>query len=165
MDRTLLGLLCAAAIGSGIVGGIFYGFSSFVMKALGRIAPEQGIAAMNSINVMVINPSFMLPFVGTALLCALLATGSYIWWPHVSGRLVLLAALLYLVGSFGLTMVIHQPMNLKLAGLPTAQALDYWAQYLDAWTLWNHVRAAASLLSATLFVAVLVLSHLRLLRC
>jgi uncharacterized membrane protein len=62
-------------------------------------------------------------------------------------------------------MVMHQPMNLKLAGLPTAQALDYWARYLEAWIRWNHVRTAASLLAATLFVAVLVLSHLRLLRC
>jgi uncharacterized membrane protein len=157
MDRALFGLVCAAAIGSGIVGGVFYGFSSFVMKALGRIAPEQGIAAMNSINVVVINPGFMLPFIGTALLCALLAAGACFWWPQVSGKLVLGAALLYLVGSFGLTMVMNQPMNLKLAGLPTAQALDYWAQYVDAWSVWNHVRTAASLLSAMLFVAALVL--------
>jgi uncharacterized membrane protein len=157
MDRALFGLVCAAAIGSGVVGGIFYGFSSFVMKALRRIAPEQGIAAMNSINVTVINPSFMLPFVGTALLCALLAAGAYFWWPQFSGKLVLVAALLYLVGSFGLTMVMNQPMNLKLAGLPTAQALDYWAQYVDAWSVWNHVRTAASLLSAMLFVAALML--------
>jgi uncharacterized membrane protein len=32
------------------------------MKVLARIAPEQGVAAMNSINVVVIKPSFMLAY-------------------------------------------------------------------------------------------------------
>ncbi len=157
MDRALFGLVCAAAIGSAIVGGIFYGFSSFVMKALGRIAPEQGVAAMNSICLVVITPSFMLPFVGTTLVCALLAAGSYFWWDQLSGKLVLAAALAYLVGSFGLTMVLHQPMNLKLAALPPAQAIAYWPDYVEQWTLWNHVRTAAPLASAALFVAALML--------
>jgi uncharacterized membrane protein len=157
MDRALFGLVCAAAVGSAIVGGIFYAFSSFVMKALGRIAPEQGVAAMNSINVVVINPSFMLPFVGTALLSLVLAAGSYLWWDQFSGKLVLVAALLYLVGTFGLTMLLHQPMNLKLAALQPAQALAYWPQYVQTWTLWNHVRTLAPLLASGMFVAALLL--------
>jgi uncharacterized membrane protein len=157
MDRALFGLVCTAAVGSAIVGGIFYGFSSFVMKALGRIAPEQGVAAMNSINVVVINPSFMLPFVGTALLSLVLAAGSYLWWDQLSGKFVLVAALLYLVGTFGLTMVLHQPMNLKLAALQPAQALAYWPQYVKTWTLWNHVRTLAPLLASGMFVAALIL--------
>jgi uncharacterized membrane protein len=157
MDSVLFFLVFAAALGSGIVGGIFYGFSSFVMKALGRIAPEQGVAAMNSINVVVINPSFMLAFMGTALLCLALAVGSYVWWPQPSGKLVLVAALLYLAGCFGLTMVLHQPMNLKLAALQPAQAVAFWPQYVETWTTWNHVRTVAPLLSAVLFVVALVL--------
>lgn len=56
-ERTLFYLALAAAIGTGLVGGIFYAFSSFVMTALGRISPEQGVTAMKSINVVVINPS------------------------------------------------------------------------------------------------------------
>jgi uncharacterized membrane protein len=157
MDRALFGLVCAAAVGSAIVGGIFYGFSSFVMKALGRIAPEQGVAAMSSIDGVVINPSFMLPFVGTALLSLVLAAGSLLWWDQLSGKLVLVAALLYLVGTFGLTMVLHQPMNLKLAALQPAQALAYWPQYVQTWTRWNHLRTLAPLLASGMFVAALLL--------
>jgi uncharacterized membrane protein len=159
MDRTLVILVFLAALGSATVGGIFYGFSSFVMKALGRIPAEQGVAAMNSINVVVINPSFMLAFMGTALLCGLLAAGSYFWWDQSSGKLVLVAALLYLVGCFGLTMTLHQPMNLKLAGLEPAQAAAYWPQYLRTWTSWNHVRTALPLLSTALFIAALMLKR------
>ncbi|TBR24737.1 MAG: hypothetical protein EPO10_25145, partial [Reyranella sp.] len=58
----------AAAVGSGLVAGIFYAFSSFVMGALGRLPPGHGIEAMQAINVVVINRSFMLAFFGTALL-------------------------------------------------------------------------------------------------
>jgi uncharacterized membrane protein len=159
MDRALFGLVCVAALGSAIVGGIFYGFSSFVMKALGRIAPEQGVAAMNSINVVVINPSFMLSFAGTALVCLPLAAGSYLWWDQLSGKLVLVAALLYLAGSFGLTMVLHQPMNLKLGALQPAQAVAYWPAYVQTWTVWNHVRTVAPLVSAVLFVVALFLKR------
>jgi len=102
MERAFFALAFLAAIGCGIVGGIFYGFSSFVMKALARIAPEQGVAAMNSINVVVINPSFMLVFMGTTVACLALAAGSCLWWQQLSGKLVLAAALLYAVGCFGL---------------------------------------------------------------
>ena len=157
MDRALHGLVILAAIGGGIVGGIFYGFSSFVMKALGRIPPEQGVAAMNSINGVVINPSFMLVFMGTALACLALTGGSYFWWQQPSGKLVLVAAVLYLIGCFGLTMIFNQPLNLRLAGLQPAQAVAFWPQYLESWTMWNHVRTAASLLAAELFVTALVL--------
>jgi uncharacterized membrane protein len=159
MDRALFGLVCTAAIGSAIVGGIFYAFSSFVMKALVRIAPEQGVAAMSSINVVVINPSFMLPFAGTALVCLPLAAGSTFWWDQLSGKLVLVAALLYLAGSFGLTMVLHQPMNLKLGALQPAQAVAYWPQYVQTWTAWNHVRTVAALVSAMLFVVALFMKR------
>jgi uncharacterized membrane protein len=157
LDRGLFALVCVAAMGSGIVGGIFYGFSSFIMRALGRLPPEQGVAAMNSINVVVITPSFMLAFAGTALVCLLLAAGSYVWWDQASGKLVLIGALLYLLGCFGLTMLINQPMNLRLAGMQLAQAAAYWQEYVQTWTLWNHVRTAAPLLSAALFVAALML--------
>ena len=69
MERVLLVLTFIAAIGSGIVGGIFFAFSSFVMTALGRLPSEQGTAAMNAINVTVITPGFFLVFFGIALAC------------------------------------------------------------------------------------------------
>jgi uncharacterized membrane protein len=50
-----------ALLGSALIGGIFFAFSSFVMKALARVPSPEGIAAMQSINVVVLNPSFQLP--------------------------------------------------------------------------------------------------------
>ena len=49
-------LTLIAALGSGLIGGVFFGFSGFVMKALARLRPAQGIAAMQSINVVAVTP-------------------------------------------------------------------------------------------------------------
>jgi uncharacterized membrane protein len=37
----------------------FFAFSSFVMRALARLPPAQGIRAMNSINVLAVTPVFI----------------------------------------------------------------------------------------------------------
>ncbi|MCV3214187.1 hypothetical protein OGM63_11805 [Plectonema radiosum NIES-515] len=36
-----------------------FAFSTFVMNALGRLQPNEGIAVMQSINIKAINPLFM----------------------------------------------------------------------------------------------------------
>ena len=51
-------LVYATASGASLVAGIFYAFSTIVMQALGRLRPREGIVAMQSINVVVINPLF-----------------------------------------------------------------------------------------------------------
>ena len=47
-----------AALGSSLMADTFFAFSAFVMKALGRLPGGQGIEAMQSINIVVINPVF-----------------------------------------------------------------------------------------------------------
>ena len=138
MARTAFVLVFAAAIGSGIVAGIFYAFSSFVMAALGRLPPEQGAAAMNHINVTVITPSFMLMFMGTALLCLGVAV---VAWRAGAGSL-LAGAACYLLGPLGVTMAFNVPLNDRLAATAAQDAASAWPAYVTAWLRWNHVRTA-----------------------
>jgi uncharacterized membrane protein len=148
MTKTLFPrLIFVAAIGSGITAGVFFAFSSFVMAALKRVAPEQGVAAMNSINVTVINPGFMSAFAGTALLCLLLSAGSLLRWDQESARFALIASLIYLIGTFGTTLVFNVPLNDRLA----KQGIGFWQDYLAAWSMWNHVRTVAAAISAAMF--------------
>jgi uncharacterized membrane protein len=70
--RVLVILALASGLGCGLNAGVFFAFSSFVMKALARLPPAQGIAAMNSINVAVITPVFMTALFGTSAACLLL---------------------------------------------------------------------------------------------
>src|SRR5260221_582131 len=73
IDRLLFAMTLFSALGTRLMAGLFFAFSSFVMAALGRLPPAGGIAAMQSINVAVLNPLFFAAFLGPAVACVLLA--------------------------------------------------------------------------------------------
>jgi uncharacterized membrane protein len=149
-DSPLFVLTLCSALGWGLVAGAFFAFSTFIMKALGRLPPGQGIAAMQSINVTVINPAFMGALFGTAAACVFLAvTALQSWQEH--GEIYLLAgSLLYVLGTVGVTMVFNVPLNNALAAVApdSAEGARLWRHYLARWTAWNHVRTVAALASA-----------------
>ena len=66
IDGTPHALTLVAAVGSGLVAGVFFAFSSFVMPALRRLPDEQGISAMQSINKAAPTPVFMSALFGSA---------------------------------------------------------------------------------------------------
>lgn len=158
MNQAILAATFAAAIGCGLVAGIFYAFSSFVMGALGKIPPEQGINAMQSINVVVLNRSFFLAFFGTAALCVALLAGAWLWWSVPAGKLLLLGSVVYLAGTIGVTMAFNVPLNNALAAVQPASAegATLWAHYLERWTMWNTVRTVAPAVSMALFIAAMI---------
>lgn len=157
IDGLIRMLTLISALGAGLVAGIFFAFSTFVMKALDRLPPAQGIAAMQSINVTVIGPLFITAFLGTAAACAILSILSLLSW-HRPGRVFLLfGSLLYLCGTILVTIVFNVPRNEALAAVDPASAegTRLWAGYVTAWTAWNHVRTAAALVGATLLTIAL----------
>ena len=87
-------LTLAAGLGCGLIAGVFFAFSAFVMTALARLPPAQGIAAMQSISVVVINPVFGVAFFGTAAACVLLAVVSLLAWSQPGAVYVLAGSLL-----------------------------------------------------------------------
>ncbi len=142
-----------ALLGSALVGGIFFAFSSFIMKALASVPSAEGIGAMQSINLVVINPSFLGAFFGTAVL-SLVAGGLVLaGWDHPSASFFLGGALFYLVGTILVTMLGNVPLNNELAAVSTTDPAtrDVWEHYLDRWTMWNHVRTAAAMVAALLY--------------
>ena len=146
-------LTFAAVLGSGLVAGVFFAFSTFIMRALGQLPANQGIAAMKAINVTVINPWFFLAFLGTGAVClavAFLAFGS----AAGTHRAYLLAGCaLYLFGCLLVTVAFNVPLNDQLASAnpDSSGVAALWANYLSRWTFWNHVRTAASLAAAGFF--------------
>jgi uncharacterized membrane protein len=130
------------------MGGVFFAFSTFVMAALRRLPAAQGIAAMQSINVVAVTPLFMTALFGTAALCIALVVLD-------SSGLVLAAAATYLLGVIGVTMAYNVPRNAALAALEPAApaAAEAWARYVREWTAANHVRTLAGLAAAGLLCA------------
>ncbi|MEU9985822.1 DUF1772 domain-containing protein [Streptomyces sp. NPDC007971] len=150
-------LIVLGVLGTGLVAGVFCGFSTFVMRGLAALPPAQGVAAMNAINVAAVRPAFMLVFTGSAVLCAVIAVVTFVVWPDDGTVGLLLGSALYLLGSFGVTMVANVPRNDRLAGLApgSPEAAVYWPVYVREWTFWNHVRAAASAAAAVVYLLAL----------
>jgi uncharacterized membrane protein len=158
IGELLVVLTFLSALGSGLIAGVFFAFSAFVMTALGRLPPDQGIAAMQAINVAVINPWFFAAFFGTAALCAVLAIASVFRWSEPGALFLLAGGLLYLAGTILVTLRLNVPLNNALAAAQpgSAQAPGVWKHYLTEWTAWNHLRTAASLAAAAAFIGALV---------
>jgi uncharacterized membrane protein len=153
IDRFLPTLTFLAAISCGLAAGIFYAFSSLVMRALARISAPAGIAAMQSINVSVVNVWFITAFFGPALICCVLAVISIIRWNKEGSAYILAGSLFYLVGTMVVTFAFNVPLNDELATVDPAssEAATRWASYLVTWTNWNHVRTGGALLAAVAF--------------
>jgi uncharacterized membrane protein len=157
MSGILYGATLATALGCGLIAGVFFAFSSFVMPALRRLEPAQGIAAMQSINILAVTPALMTALFGTAAACLGLLAWAVISWGERLAALVLAGGALYIVGTIGVTIARNVPLNDKLASLHPqgADAEGYWRRYLSGWTVWNHVRAAAALAAAAVLTIVL----------
>lgn len=125
-------LTIVAALGCGLMAGVFFAFSAMVMPGLRRATPAEGLAAMRAINIAVVNPVFLTAFLGTAAVSVVAAFGG-----TVAGWV---GAALYVLGSVVLTAAYHVPRNNALEERGT---IEYWARYLKEWVPADHVRAIA----------------------
>ena len=152
MGGLVTALTIATAVGSGLNGGVFFAFSSFVMPALARLRPAEGAAAMQSINVMAVTPVFMTALFGTGALCIAVIVAGLAALDESYGGWLVAGGAVYLAGTIVLTMLYHVPRNNALAAVDpaTPEAARLWERYLSEWTGGNHVRAAAGAVAAAL---------------
>ena len=141
-------LTVLAIVGTGLVAGLFFAFSTSIMPGLARLPKPAAALAMQQANRTILNPLFLAVFVGTALICLLVAVAALISGPAGAVWLVI-GALLYVLGGFVVTMVVNVPMNNRLdaADPDSAAGAGIWTEYLSRWTAWNHFRAVVSALA------------------
>jgi uncharacterized membrane protein len=147
------GLLWFSAIGCGLLAGIYFAFSTFIMTALERVGPAQGIAAMNAINIEIVKSLFMPFFLGSTLTSAALVVIAVLRWNDEGAAAMLAGGVIYVLGMFVVTAVFNVPLNDALAATDpsSAEGAALWPRYLKDWTFWNHVRTIASLVASVLF--------------
>jgi len=147
-------LVVVALMGCALVGGIFLAFSSFIMKSLARLPSSEGIAAMQSINVVVLNRLFLGLFMGTAAISLLIIVLSTLQWGTAASLFFVTGGALYFVGTFLVTVIGNVPLNNRLAAVsaPDAGAVSFWEHYLERWTLFNTVRTVAAVAAASFFI-------------
>jgi uncharacterized membrane protein len=153
--------LCGAAVlSTGLVAGVFLAFSDFVMKSLNAASPEVGIEAMQLINRKVYGSLFLALFLGMAPVALFLAVYAFVFLSSAAAAWIISGGLIYVFGSFAVTLVCNVPMNKRLDAMDHSsdEAAAYWQIYYSKWTAWNHVRTVASAVSmGCFFVGFLVL--------
>lgn len=146
----LTALVIASAIATALIGGVFFAFSVFVMRALAEQPSAQGVAAMQRINVTVIHLLFLGPFLGAVPLLAAAAVVAWAAGQMLAAGWLIGALIVYTLGSVAVTLRCNVPRNDRLAALQASstEAAAYWPVYVREWLLWNHLRCAASLVAA-----------------
>ncbi len=140
MSTLIMVIIVAAISGAGLITGLLFAFSNFVMRALADLPPDKGMFAMQRINKTIVNPIFLLLFLGTPLLCLLIAVQSVTRMGEPGSLSLLIGALAYLTGPFGITMRFNVPLNNLLAGADASKSDEIWPMYQKKWQRWNHIR-------------------------
>lgn len=158
LEGAIVPVVVAAAVACGLMAGIFYTFSTFAMDGLRRLPGPEGMRAMQEINITAVMPPLMIALFGTALLSLVAGIMAIVDWADAASIYVVVAAALYLIGVVVVTAAFHVPRNNRLANMDadTDEGVAYWRTYDRQWTLGNHVRSAAPLVSSVLFVLALL---------
>lgn len=151
-------LVVTALTGCAVIGGVFFAFSSFIMKSLSRLPVSEAIAAMQSINVVVLNPSFLGAFMGTAAISLLSVVLALQQWGSVWSPWFFSGGVLYFVGTFLVTIFGNVPLNNRLAAVSAldSDSAPVWKQYVERWTFFNTLRTIAAISAALLYTPALI---------
>jgi uncharacterized membrane protein len=152
----LRALTMAGIVGAGLMAGVYFAFSTFVMAGIRRLRPEQGLVAMQEVNRAAPTPLFMLLLLGTGALSVVLAVVAVRRLDGPAQVWVLVGAAAYLV-SLVVTIAYHVPRNNALDRVDpnSAGAVAAWLDYAGPWVAVNHVRTAGALASCLAFVVAL----------
>jgi uncharacterized membrane protein len=154
---TLAWITAMTAVGNGIMAGVYFTFSTFVVQALAALGERDGAAGMVSINRVILSSPFMPLFFATTALNVGLAIHAALHWSDPSSRLVLLGAVVYVVGMFVVTAAFNVPLNEELRRAFEAQGAtgQLWLRYVRDWTRYNHVRTVASVVGCGVLIVAL----------
>ncbi|GCE26438.1 membrane protein [Dictyobacter alpinus] len=154
-------VLVAGGICTSLIAGLFYAFSIAVVPALRSLKATQHITIMQSINVKILNPLFLLSFMGPAILLPL---ATFLQRGKSQFGLLLAASIIYIVGVIGVTATKNVPLNDKLAKFEVNQLSESEAEQIrndfqgpgSAWMRFHDMRTlAATTATALIFIACL----------
>lgn len=142
-------ILIIATLVSGLMAGLFYAWSISVTPGLAKVDNKKYLHSFQSMNRAIINPIFLLCFMGLAILLPLL---SYMSYNSIDFAYVLTSTILYLIGVIVVTFLGNIPLNTKLESLKIESLTDeqmstFRKNFESRWNSLNYVRTISSSLS------------------
>ncbi|MEV0697963.1 anthrone oxygenase family protein [Saccharopolyspora sp. NPDC050389] len=131
--------LLSATMACGLMAGLFAGFAYAVMPGLGRSSDRTLVEAMQNINKAILNPAFLVPFIGAIPLIALAVILAWRGQGRPALPWLIAGLVLYLV-AFAITRAVNVPLNGQLATATSDLAAARGA-FEKTWVTWNIIRA------------------------
>lgn len=150
--------LGSGLLATGLMSGLLYGWSVSVIPGTRRVSAANYVDTMQHINRAIINPAFVVPFMGIPLVLGGAAYLQFRAGDHRRGWLLAGATTTYLVGVLGVTIGRNVPLNDALDAFDlrgsTGDAIEgRRTSYESPWNRWHHLRTAASVGSFALAAA------------
>jgi uncharacterized membrane protein len=142
MDALQGASLLAATIAMGLMAGVFWIYSNAIMRGLRRTDDRTFVGAFQSIDLAIINPSFMATFFGALALTGATAAlnvseGDVLPWT--------VAAFLLYLAVIVITVRVNVPRNDEIKAATDNDLAAVRQRFDEArWVRWNTVRAVAS---------------------
>ncbi len=145
-------------VGTGLVAGLLYGWAVSVIPGTTRVGDHTYVETMQDINRAIINPAFIIPFMGVPLVLAGASFLSFRAGDARRGWLLASATGTYVVGVLGITMGGNVPLNdaldaFDLRAAASDELSDRRTTYEGPWNRFHWVRTAASVVSFGLAAA------------
>ncbi|WP_299113195.1 DUF1772 domain-containing protein [uncultured Winogradskyella sp.] len=135
--------------------GFFFAWSVSVILGTKKIGDLTYLETMQSINREILNPAFFIVFFGSLIALAFTTCLQFnnkpVFW------LVLASAIIYLIGTFGITAFGNVPLNNELDAINTTKLSEVELQhfrtyYESAWNQYHNIRTISSMVSFTLLL-------------
>ncbi|MEO1059136.1 MAG: anthrone oxygenase family protein [Actinomycetota bacterium] len=148
-------LLIGGVVSTGLMAGLFYGWSVSVIPGTRRLGSPDYVHLMQHINREILTPRFLVPFVGIPLILGAAAIMQFRAGDNRRGLIITASAMIYLVGVFGVTAARNVPLNdaldaFELSSATGRQIDERRASYETPWNRWNTVRTVANVAAFTL---------------
>jgi uncharacterized membrane protein len=148
-------LLVITATLTALMAGLFYSWSCSVMLGFARLKDREFVAAMQATNRAIQNPVFFAAFLGAPIFLPLSAFLSYGQTPRFA--LLLVATLIYLTGTFCITIFGNVPLNNTLESFNLESASDeetarQRANFERRWNNLNTIRTVSSTIAVILVI-------------
>lgn len=142
--------LFSAILLTGLSAGLFYAWTVSVIPGTRKVLDLTYLQSMQSINRAILNPAFYLIFMGSPLVLVISTIQQFQSGPKF--WLLLAATLLYLLGTFGVTVFGNVPLNdaldvLDLTQLGEKEIKDFRANYEEKWNKLHWIRTGFGVLS------------------
>ncbi len=140
-----------------LMAGLFYSFTISIMPGLARTQDRTFLEAMQSINKAIINPFFILAFVGSIILVILCCIMQYKQGITPQFYTIFAASIIYLAGVIGITFFGNVPLNnaldaLDIQRLTIIELKNAREMFETSWNRFNLIRTLSSLIAFVLYV-------------